>query len=1042
MLTCEADGGVSAARHGTWFSVSDFRFDVFPVNGLDRSLHAPVFVGLLALTFFAETFGWTYAGLVVPGYLATVFISAPVTGALILAEAVLTYAIAALLGRWLPKTGAWSTTFGRERFFLFIVGAVVVRLFVEGNLVPWVTARYQVMHSRELYSLGLVLVPLVSNMFWNAGFKVSAPRMLVVTLLTYAVVQYGLLAHTNFTISRFELANESVSLTFIESPHAHIILLVGALLGARNNLLYGWDYNGILVPALLAVAWYEPTKLLTTLVEALLVYKLSQLITSKGPLSRVLIVGSRRMVVAYSVGFAVKYALGLLTLHWDPGVQMVDYFGFGYLLPSLLAVKMWNKGKIGVVLMPTVQVSLLAFVAGNLVGIGFNALDPPLRADPSAETAGHVQARTAPFALLLGETAPDPSWPEPGSRYELAPYAALRVAKQVVDGELSDRAIRDAATAGLTLSRAPGDAAGWVAVTPRSEDPNLDRFAPRLAVRPAGSDTIPFLIIAAADRVGSPVIPVAFRAARRLGARAIVVWSPNPAIRSSDQAFAERALASLNLRAALIVGPATGPSGLSVAGALPTGLDVTGLGESFETDLQVSFRAPLGGASVVNAPRLELSRELLERFGSEELTAPEPLRWPGSLAQELRARLVELTSTEGPAAEPSIEELRLFGAGLIAPLIRSTGPATAWQRALAAQFGYRFVVVGGSDERPEALGLVELGAARRGHPSCFLFEAVRVGPKLPGRLAVEVPAPRWESGTLAAATGLVAGLDAGLLLVAGTAKTPLLEEEEELEDRVRSSYQRVHELWLGAGGTALSVGAIAPTRVIGADAIVSQGVEAVDGTRLPEWTEPVRELLVGSGLRVTDFDGTLATAPFSGMADPALSFAARFAPGQVVRLWLGADVRRRLVRAQEDVATAQRLARASIVPRALDLAERALTLAACSRPGAPEMASDPLCGQARLAVCDLDEQATTIELYARTRNPYDLARGLAPATPCALEVVQDERTSLIWVILAARGEARVVPLLGGPPSRAPRPLHDPAELRRAAAWGLTSLTVL
>ena len=43
-----------------------------PSNGLDRSLHAPVLVGLLFLAFFNETLGWTYAGLVVPGYLATV----------------------------------------------------------------------------------------------------------------------------------------------------------------------------------------------------------------------------------------------------------------------------------------------------------------------------------------------------------------------------------------------------------------------------------------------------------------------------------------------------------------------------------------------------------------------------------------------------------------------------------------------------------------------------------------------------------------------------------------------------------------------------------------------------------------------------------------------------------------------------------------------------------------------------------------------------------------------------------------------------------
>src|SRR5687768_11310964 len=205
---------------------------IFPENGLDRSLHAPIFIGLLLVSFFAETLGWTYAGLVVPGYLAAVFVSAPVTGALVVLEAVLAYFLTAAVGLWLPKTGAWSSCFGRERFFLFIVSAVLVRLAVEGNFIPWLSSRYEFAHSRELYSLGLVLVPLLANAFWNAGMLNTIPRLGFITLVTFACVKYVLLAHTNFTVSRFAIANEAVSLTFLESPHAHIILLVGALLAA------------------------------------------------------------------------------------------------------------------------------------------------------------------------------------------------------------------------------------------------------------------------------------------------------------------------------------------------------------------------------------------------------------------------------------------------------------------------------------------------------------------------------------------------------------------------------------------------------------------------------------------------------------------------------------------------------------------------------------------------------------------------------------------------------------------------------------------
>jgi hypothetical protein len=35
--------------------------------------------------------------------------------------------------------------------------------------------------------------------------------------------------------------------------------------------------------------------------------------------------------------------LGQLTLVFAPNVEMIDYFGFGYLLPTLLAVKMWIR---------------------------------------------------------------------------------------------------------------------------------------------------------------------------------------------------------------------------------------------------------------------------------------------------------------------------------------------------------------------------------------------------------------------------------------------------------------------------------------------------------------------------------------------------------------------------------------------------------------------------------------------------------------------------------------------------------------------------
>ena len=50
-------------------------------------------------------------------------------------EMPLSLVLVALIGRWVTKTGAWSTAFGRERFYLFIVCAVVWMNVISGILI-------------------------------------------------------------------------------------------------------------------------------------------------------------------------------------------------------------------------------------------------------------------------------------------------------------------------------------------------------------------------------------------------------------------------------------------------------------------------------------------------------------------------------------------------------------------------------------------------------------------------------------------------------------------------------------------------------------------------------------------------------------------------------------------------------------------------------------------------------------------------------------------------------------------------------------------
>src|SRR5439155_14082079 len=139
--------------------------------------------------------------------------------------------------------------------------------------------------------------------------------------------------------SSIELPYENVALDFLASPQAYIILLPGTYLAARYNLLYGWDYNGILIPALLALACFSPLRLATTAAEALLLVGAVRLALLLPFLRARNLEGPRKIALVFTLSFLLKYALGWVVATRAPSLQATDLFGFGYLLPSLIAAK-------------------------------------------------------------------------------------------------------------------------------------------------------------------------------------------------------------------------------------------------------------------------------------------------------------------------------------------------------------------------------------------------------------------------------------------------------------------------------------------------------------------------------------------------------------------------------------------------------------------------------------------------------------------------------------------------------------------------------
>ena len=54
--------------------------ELLPHRGLDQSILLAVLVGLVTLLALTEAFGWVFVGLVIPGYLASIFVIQPLSG--------------------------------------------------------------------------------------------------------------------------------------------------------------------------------------------------------------------------------------------------------------------------------------------------------------------------------------------------------------------------------------------------------------------------------------------------------------------------------------------------------------------------------------------------------------------------------------------------------------------------------------------------------------------------------------------------------------------------------------------------------------------------------------------------------------------------------------------------------------------------------------------------------------------------------------------------------------------------------------------------
>ncbi|GAA4642213.1 hypothetical protein GCM10023115_04380 [Pontixanthobacter gangjinensis] len=346
---------------------------IFPEGGLASSVITTVWVGVFVLCFFNLRFGWVLSGLVVPGYLVPLLIVKPLAAGVIVIEAVLTYTIVWVFSEKIGR-GKWPSLFGRDRFMGLILASVAVRMTLDGFVLPevaeWMTQNWnrEFDWRSDMQSFGLVIISLMANQFWKPGIIRGMFSLVVVTALSLLIIRYGLMEFTNFRISGVSYLYEGLASSVLASPKAYMILVLTALYASHMNVKYGWDFSGILIPALIALQWYQPTKILASFGEAIVIYAIARMLLKTPWLENMTIEGGRKMLLFFNISFALKLIVGHAIVYFALDVKTTDFYGFGYLLSTLLAIKAHDKNIFPRLMRSTLQVSFVGAAMGNLAG--------------------------------------------------------------------------------------------------------------------------------------------------------------------------------------------------------------------------------------------------------------------------------------------------------------------------------------------------------------------------------------------------------------------------------------------------------------------------------------------------------------------------------------------------------------------------------------------------------------------------------------------------------------------------------------------------
>ena len=350
---------------------------VFPSEGVAVSITVTVWVGVCVVVFFNLRLGWTLSGLVVPGYVVPLILVKPGSAVVILIESVVTYLAVAYISERFRTRPNWSSLFGRDRFLAIVLVSILVRACGDGWLIPfiarWLNDQLHISldYRNDLHSYGLIVVSLIANYFWKPGLWRGGLTLAVNLFLTYVIVRYGFIQWTNFNLGNLHYLYEDVSTSLLASPKAYIFVVTTAYIASWMNLRYSWEYGGILIPALLALLWHEPSKILISFVEAAWILVLARALLRLPVWRNVTMEGGRRLLLFFTVAAAHRLALAHLLPNFTR-MPITDAFGFGYLLTTLLAVRAHEKQITCRIFRATAQVSMMGAVLGSAIGFAIS----------------------------------------------------------------------------------------------------------------------------------------------------------------------------------------------------------------------------------------------------------------------------------------------------------------------------------------------------------------------------------------------------------------------------------------------------------------------------------------------------------------------------------------------------------------------------------------------------------------------------------------------------------------------------------------------